>query len=988
MTTPRPLSTPAPLVVNQRQHLVLLFTDLSGSTRIAATMEPELYADLLQQLRDLIGVIVPRHGGEIVRVDGDGALCIFGYPEPHEDAGRRATEAALDLHAAAASLSASFASADHQIGMHSGIHAGTVLLRSGDMVRGKYEMLGDATNVAARLCDFAGIDAIIVSEGTLGGDRHLFRTSARRLVKVAGHREDIAVYQIAGRAEFPTRFAARTRQGLTPFAGRENELAAVEQWLDSGSDTALLLHGPAGVGKTRLLGELLGRAAAAGWRTVRGYCEAYLGARPLQPFIQIVAALDPGDDGPNANGADSLVAAIELHHGAGPLLLAIDDWQWADDASRQVLDLVMARLTASDTMRIILVSRDGSAPRTLPAAIRRVALATLSVAESSGVIAALLPQADTVTTSHIHTATGGSPLLIEEMCHIWRSNGALVTDPAARGSWFDLAVQARFAKVSQADAQVLRIASVIGYIVPAWLYSAIAGETIAPAMLERLVAADFLFPSEFSGALRFKHGLTRDAIYAGIDRRERIALHDRVVSALEKRAQPAGQSELVAALAWHSSASGDRIRALDYALRAAEIALAAGALDRARAHCLIAFDQLEPQLVRQASQPTGDVSSLRRVIKAFGRTSVIDPARANDHAFERMRERAERSGDLESTTLANYWMGAHDYGLGEPRRSLARLRTVQTMVDPAQARGFAAQLLANLGQSSAIACRYDDALDFMDEAIVRKGAAAKPGRPEPSLAYCLSSRGLVRADIGSFAAAHVDFDAAIAAMQGYDEPIVASVAAQRALALIYQGRYADAVVGAEFAIERAGRARATYLQQAARVLGEFAAWSHSADEAAFARFAEAALMLHQSERFQRIGFKYGWLAEAMAARGEPAMSRQFVLLALRRALKGDRLGEASALRAMARLAADGACRHGPGHYLRLADRAAAHRRSPREAALNRLCEAQLAIDGDDAAAASRSASAAHRAFAALEMPVHVAHAAALLADASVATSSR
>ena len=108
-----PHSAPAPLVVNQRRHLVMLFTDLSDSTRIAATMEPELYADLLQQLRDLIGVIVPRHGGEIVRVDGDGALCIFGYPDPHEDAGRRATEAALDLHAAAASLSASYASADH-----------------------------------------------------------------------------------------------------------------------------------------------------------------------------------------------------------------------------------------------------------------------------------------------------------------------------------------------------------------------------------------------------------------------------------------------------------------------------------------------------------------------------------------------------------------------------------------------------------------------------------------------------------------------------------------------------------------------------------------------------------------------------------------------------------------------------------------------------------------------------------------------------------
>ena len=137
------------------------------------------------------------------------------------------------------------------------------------------------------------------------------------------------------------------------------------------------------------------------------------------------------------------------------------------------------------------------------------------------------------------------------------------------------------------------------------------------------------------------------------------------------------------------------------------------------------------------------------------------------------------------------------------------------------------------------------------------------------------------------------------------------------------------------------------------------------------------MLLHQSERFQRIGFKYGWLAEAMAARGEAAMARQFVLLALRRARKGDRLGQASAARAMARLAADRQGRRGSGHYLRLADCVADHRRSPREAALNRLCEAELGLICGDAAAAARSAESARSAFAALDMPVHAARAAAL-----------
>ena len=95
-------------------------------------MEPEHYAALLQSLRTIFANAVARHGGEIARIDGDGALCVFGYPESHEDTGRRATEAAIDIHVAVDALPAPRAGA-HHVRLHSGIHAGLVLLREGDM---------------------------------------------------------------------------------------------------------------------------------------------------------------------------------------------------------------------------------------------------------------------------------------------------------------------------------------------------------------------------------------------------------------------------------------------------------------------------------------------------------------------------------------------------------------------------------------------------------------------------------------------------------------------------------------------------------------------------------------------------------------------------------------------------------------------------------------------------------------------------------------
>ena len=66
--------------------------------------------------------------------------------------------------------------------MHTGIHAGLVLFDEGDLVRGRFEMLGNATNIAAHLGDVAQSDEILVSEETLGPETYFFRTSERRYV--------------------------------------------------------------------------------------------------------------------------------------------------------------------------------------------------------------------------------------------------------------------------------------------------------------------------------------------------------------------------------------------------------------------------------------------------------------------------------------------------------------------------------------------------------------------------------------------------------------------------------------------------------------------------------------------------------------------------------------------------------------------------------------------------------------------------------------
>jgi class 3 adenylate cyclase len=89
-----------------RRHLTLLFCDLSDSVRLGELMEAEDYAGLLASFRSLSREIILRHGGHIARMQGDGVLALFGHPTAREDDGRRATEAALELHAAVGALPA------------------------------------------------------------------------------------------------------------------------------------------------------------------------------------------------------------------------------------------------------------------------------------------------------------------------------------------------------------------------------------------------------------------------------------------------------------------------------------------------------------------------------------------------------------------------------------------------------------------------------------------------------------------------------------------------------------------------------------------------------------------------------------------------------------------------------------------------------------------------------------------------------------------
>lgn len=937
--------------VNKRHQLVLLFSDLADSTGIAAQYEPEQYGELLAQLRRQVTTIVERHGGEVVRIDGDGVLCIFGYPIAHEDAGRRAVEAALDLHAAVSALELASAGPAPHLRMHSGIHAGVVLLRSGDVVRGRYEMLGDATNVAARLCDAAGAGGILVSSETLGADRHFFRTGPSTPVTISGRGTPIDAWPIEGRAATPNRFAARASAGLTPFVGRDAQRREILHWLDApGSEPAvLILHGPPGIGKSRLLSETAKEARAAGWTVESGYCEAYLGAPPLQPFVQVQQSIDPG----NAASAAELARLLGDVAAKTPLLVMIDDWQWADDASRDLLRMLSeACAGGSARLKFLLTSREEHDPQTAEFACAALPVPPLGSDDVSSTIARLLKGADPFSARRIEAAAGGSPLLLEELCHAFAAGKAAPAgDP--RGAWFDLAVQARFSELPADDARLLRLAAVIGHSVPLGLLAAVWGNALDPRMLERLRTADFLFKGERPDTLRFKHGLTRDAVYSGIGLNERRDCHRAVFDTLRDQLDPSAPGA-ADPMAYHAVEAGLHEVGMRLSLSAGDAALLAGALDRAQAHFAAAFKSYCALAPKPAGGPT-----LGDIVVRYGRACVIDPA-PDQVAVLRAMIVLIQEHEPDYAADATYWLATIHFGLGNAKAAISELKEGLALARRLGRQGLAAQAQASLGASWFDVGAADTAFDLLSEAC-RQMRARLTENNKPALFYAMANLAQIHADQGDFGEAYSLFEEIERLRDACDFPVQSSLMTQQAAIQIWKGDFAQAAwfgaLAEQFGIRDRSRQNAM-LGAALRAYAEFNIGGEAKQADAF---LEALHWLDRSNYRHRISLFHGWGADLLARTGQVQEARKVAAKAFARARYGDSFGVSTAARALAWLAACGHGRRSCDHYLKLADRSDFMRQSAWSMAETEFCRARIAeLQGDPAKAASHAAGAQDR----------------------------
>jgi DNA-binding SARP family transcriptional activator len=409
----------------------------------------------------------------------------------------------------------------------------------------------------------------------------------------------------------PVAVPATPRDGVV---GRALELGRLEQALDdatAGHGTTALVAGSAGIGKTRLVGELAERARRRGVTVLTGRCIDLVGAAlPYFPLVEAFRPLRdtraleglqecprfvPGSPLPATalrNGGDSQLhlfeavrTALERVSATAPVVLVLEDLQWADAST---LDLLSFLAHAVDNLRVLIVAtwrhdafRTDDAVHRLASGLRRRRLAftvelgplerdelaTLVARESDGPLSPELVES-------VCARAEGNPFFAEELLA-----AALRNEPELPEVLQDLLL-ADFGRLQATTRTVVRVVSAAGRAVPlSVLVSAlpVAEEQIVESLREA-VEQGVLSPDRATGSYRFRHALIAEASYATLIPGEREDVHGRLATALAAEGARAGE------LAEHWIAARRPQEAFTASLEAARESEAVSGLSEALRH--------------------------------------------------------------------------------------------------------------------------------------------------------------------------------------------------------------------------------------------------------------------------------------------------------------------------------------------------------------------------------------------------------------------
>ncbi len=274
----------------ERRHLTILFTDLTGYTRLMEKNDPEDIQTLMSAITRNCVRVIKAYNGHVERILGDEILGLFGLPVAHEDDAIRAIKAAREIHETVASMQPLALPLGEPITMHTGINTGLVVTARTSPKNGTFDLSGDAVNLASRLSDMARPNEILVGPETYRQAFGFFNFDAMPPMKIKGKSRLIAVYAVKNERTRP--MAGQRKVNLyAEFIGRQSELNQLINAiadLEKGQGAIISVIGDAGTGKSRLLHEFESRMADKKINWITGYAFGHTQQVPYFPLVHLV----------------------------------------------------------------------------------------------------------------------------------------------------------------------------------------------------------------------------------------------------------------------------------------------------------------------------------------------------------------------------------------------------------------------------------------------------------------------------------------------------------------------------------------------------------------------------------------------------------------------------------------------------------------------------------------------------------------------------
>ena len=714
-------------VASERRQVTVMFCDMVGSSRLANELDPEDMRRLLLKYWDVIEAVAAEYQGYIAQHLGDGALIYFGFPAAGENDAERAILAGLQLLKAMSDTSAGLPAT---LQVRLGLATGTVVINQFKGSGGKIETLaiGQSVNFAARLQSVAVPGSLVTDELTRALVGGLVTFEPLGAVAVEGFDAPALLFKVLGVARVRSRYEAQRLDVRSSLLGRDDEMAfALENWRACARSEGrlLLITGEPGIGKSRLVLEVMAWIGTEAFTSVHSQCSPHNASSPLYPIIESLSMMADLDAAPSVDerrlrldkllASDgqtpallldlfnqsaaaatgdpherrmlTLTALVEFFAGlcsTAPLLFIVEDLHWCDPTTLEFLEQLQVR---AQTLPVLILAT--ARPETQHRFGQTGNFVTLPLLRFSRDLTDALVRdifdkraVSAQLLDIVADRTDGVPLFVEELLKSLDESGAIIQvgasvklsetiDRGAIPRSLQSILMARLDMLGGAK-RIVQIASCIGRQFTWDLLMAVAHLSAADllAALEQSAASELIVagpPSPFL-AFTFRHALVCDAAYHSLLFSERQSIHGEIAAVLAA-SDPPTRPEILA----HHLTSARRLAA------AIKKWCEAGEAAKLRSANAEAIDYLERALLLVTQTPA---EAARDELELVVLLALIAPMRAA-HGFaaadvakltERAIALADKARDARRILplLYNRWVYSFVTADRETCRSLAQ----------------------------------------------------------------------------------------------------------------------------------------------------------------------------------------------------------------------------------------------------------------------------------------------------------------------------